>query len=467
MSMIDIAYSGVQAAQYGMNVTSMNISNLLTPGYSRQGLMQSSVGPMGNVGLSPGNGVQVDSIRRISDQYLTNQVWSTNTKTNYFASNQQYLGALEQVIGTDSTSLGKGLDDFFASLSEMTTQPESSALRQQMLNQANSLATRFNNMNDFINSQKTSVSTQRNATVDSINSLSTGIADYNKKITEMESTGGNTSALRDQRDELVKQLSGLTDVKVTEDGAGNYTVALKGGQPLVSGKTAGQLSAGQDANGKPTMSLKFSTSEFNIDPSMGGQLGSLYDYETGTLKDMQDSVQGMAEAVANLFNDQLAKGFDINGNPGKPLFVFDPSDTSGMLKVTDLKPDEIALSGSAGDDVDGDGQPDGEPGNGDNLQALLDLKNAKVDISGMGNMSLNEGAAAVISTIGIASRQNQTELDAALAVSQQAQTQRDNLSAVNQDEEAINLQIYMQAYQSNMKVISTGNQIFNDLLNLF
>ncbi|MCT4701555.1 flagellar hook-associated protein FlgK [Enterobacteriaceae bacterium H20N1] len=456
MSMIDIAYSGIQAAQFGMNVTSMNVANRLTSGYTRQGIMQSAIGPMGQVGMSAGNGVQVDSIRRISDQYLTNQVWQTNTKTNYYASNQQFIGALEKVIGTDSTSLGKGLDDFFASLSEMTTQPESSALRQQMLNQANSLATRFNNMNDFINSQKTSISTQRGATVDSINSLSEGIASYNKKITEQESTGGNTSALRDQRDELVKQLSGLADVKVTEDSAGNYTVALKGGQPLVSGKTAGTLSAGQDANGNPTMSLKFSTSEFSLNPSMGGQLGSLYDYETGTLKEMQSSVQGMAETVANLFNDQLAQGFDMNGNPGKPLFVFDPSDTSGMLKVTDLTPDEIALSGKAD-----------EQGNGDNLQALIDLKNTKVDIDGLGNMSLNEGAAAIISTIGIASRQNQTELDAAQAVSEQAQTQRDNLSAVNQDEEAINLQIYMQAYQSNMKVIATGNQIFSDLLNMF
>lgn len=47
MSMINIAFSGLQAAQVGMNVTSMNIANLLTPGYSRQGIIQSSIGPMG------------------------------------------------------------------------------------------------------------------------------------------------------------------------------------------------------------------------------------------------------------------------------------------------------------------------------------------------------------------------------------------------------------------------------------
>ncbi|EPF19239.1 Flagellar hook-associated protein 1 [Cedecea davisae] len=456
MSMINIAYSGIQAAQTGMSITSMNIANLLTPGYSRQGLLQSAIGPMGQVGLSAGNGVQVDSIRRISNQYLVNQVWQTNTKANYYTAGQQYIGALEEVIGTDSTSLGNGLDEFFGALSALTTQPESPALRQQLLNQAGSLAQRFNSMNDFITSQKNSISTQRNAAVDSINSLSSGIASYNQKIIELESTGGNTSVLRDQRDELVKKLSEQVDVKITEDSSGSYTVALKGGQPLVSGRTAGELKADVDANGNSTLSLKFSTSEFNLNPSAGGQLGALYDYETTTLKDMQSAVQGMAEAVADLFNNQLSQGFDLNGNPGKPLFVFDPSSSSGMLQVTDLKPDEIALSGAAG-----------EPGNGDNLQLLIDLKNSKTDIGGLGNMSLNEGAAAIISRIGIASRQNKTEQEAAVAVANQAQTQRDNLSAVNEDEEAINLQIYMQSYQANLKVIATGDQIFSDLLNLF
>lgn len=455
MSMINIAFSGLQAAQLGMNVTSMNTANYLTSGYSRQGIIQSAVGPMGEAGISPGSGVQVDSIRRISSQYLVNQVWQTNSKSNYYSMGNQYISSLEKVIGTDSTNLGTGLDDFVSAMSALTQQPESPALRQQLLNQANTLATRFNSMNDFISSQKESITTQRGAMVDQINTLSGGIADYNKKIVEMEATGGNASVLRDQRDELVKQLSSMADVKVSDDSSG-YTVSLSNGQPLVSGKTAGQLSAGTDGNGNSTLTLKFSTSEFSLNPSAGGQLGALYDYETGTLKQMSDSVQGMAEAVANLFNDQLAKGYDLNGNAGKPLFNFDLSNPAGMLQVNDLTPEELALSGDPN-----------EPGNGDNLKELIELKNQKTNIPGLGNMSLNEGAAAIISTIGIASKQSKTEMDAAVAVSEQAQNQRDNLSAVNQDEEAINLQVYMQAYTSNMKVIAAGNQIFNDLLSIF
>ncbi|MEH0888066.1 flagellar hook-associated protein FlgK [Enterobacter sp. UNJFSC 003] len=456
MNMINIAWSGLQAAQFGMSVTSMNISNVLTPGYSRQGIIQSSVVTMGQGGMSAGAGVQVDSIRRVSDQYLTNQVWQSNSKANYYGINNQYLGSLEKVIGTDSTSLGTGLDDFFSALSAMTEKPESEANRQQLLNQADSLATRFNNMNDFITSQKSAITSQRDTMVGQINSLTTGIADYNKKIMEMDSTGGNSNVLRDQRDELVKQLSTYADVKVTEDSSGSFSVSMKNGQPLVSGKVAGELSSSLDSSGNPVLSLSFSNTTFSLNPSTGGQLGALYDYETGDLAQMQASVQGMAEAVATLFNDQLAQGFDKNGNPGKPLFTFDLTNPTGILQVNDLKPDELALSGS----------PD-EQGNGDNLKLLIELKNKKVDIGGMGNMSLNEGAAAIISNVGIASKKSQSELEAAQGVYDQAQLQRNNLSAVNQDEEAINLQVYMQAYQSNVKVIATGNQIFNDLLGLF
>ncbi|MBW1252891.1 flagellar hook-associated protein FlgK [Pantoea allii] len=456
MNMINIAWSGLQAAQLGMSVTSMNISNMLTSGYSRQGIIQSSVVTMGQGGLSGGAGVKVESIRRISDQYLTNQVWQSNSQANYYSLSNQYLSSLEKVIGTDSTSLGTGLDDFFSALNALTTQPESEANRQQLLNQADSLATRFNNMNDFINSQRSAIASQRNTLVEQMNTLTSGIADYNQKIIQMESTGGNSNVLRDQRDELVKQLSTYSDINVTEDSTGSYTVAMKNGQPLVSGNVAGQLNITTDSNGNQLLGLRFAESEFSLTPSTGGQLGALYDYETGDLADMQSSIQGMAEALTNVFNEQLAQGFDKNGEPGKPLFIFDLKNPDGILKVNDLKPDELALSAN----------PD-EQGNGDNLQKLIDLKNQKVNIGGMGNMSLNEGAAAIISNIGIASKKSQSELEAAQSVYEQSQLQRNNLSSVNQDEEAINLQVYMQAYQANIKVISTGNQIFGDLLGLF
>lgn len=455
MNIINIAFTGAQAARQGMSTTSMNVANYLTPGYSRQGIIQSAIGTNGD-SFSAGNGVRVDSIRRISDQYLVNQVWHSNTRAEYYSAGQKYLGALESVIGTDSTSLGGGLDKFFAALNALTTQPDSPALRQQLLNEGQSMATRFNNVDSFISSQKVSINTQREALVSNVNVISSNIASYNQQIADQEATGGNASVLRDQRDELVKQLSSMVSVKVSEDASGRYNVSLSDGQPLVNGRHFGQLKSSMNQQGEQDISLEFHNTTFGVSSAIGGQMGALNDYEQGTLKTMQSTVRDMAEQFAKEFNDQLAKGFDLNGQPGKLLFVFDLTSGKGMLQVTDLKPDELALSDKAD-----------ESGNGTNLKALIELKNKDLAIGNMGNMSVNEAAAAIISSVGIASRQNKTELDAAEAVRYEAQTQRDNLSAVNQDEEAMNLQVYMQAYQSNLKVIATGNQIFSDLLTLF
>ncbi|MBV6820085.1 flagellar hook-associated protein FlgK [Rahnella sp. PD12R] len=456
MNMINIGFSGSQAAQAQLNATAMNTANAFTPGYSRQRVELSAIGPMGNAGMTPGNGVETTAIRRVNDQFVTGQVWRATSSSGYYGMSQQYLSGLETLLGTSSTSLGNGLDTFFAALSEGTTQPDSSALRQQMITEANSLATRFNNTNDFMNKQRSDLHNQQKTTLDSINTLSGNIADYNQKIMELESTGGSTSVLRDQRDELVRELSGLADVRVTESGDGSYSVTLSSGQPLVSGRSSGSLAMSVDDEGNPQLALSFAGTTFPASMSCGGQLGALYDYETGTLAEMQASVNGMAQALANAFNDQLAAGFDLDGNPGKPLFSFDPSNPAGILQVNDLDWRELALSGA-----------DDEPGNGDNLKALIDIKNQKVTIPGMGEMSLSEGAASIISKIGITSRQNQTEMTAANTLLNQTQNQWASISGVSQEEEAMNLMQYTQAYNANLKVISTGNQIFTDLLALF
>ena len=453
MKLINIAYTGAQAAQSQLNTTAMNTANAYTPGYSRQRV---EVSALGGYGMSAGSGVEVTGIRRISDQYLVTQLWRANSENGYYSMGQQYVGALEQIIGSESTGLGYGLDKFFASLNSATTTPENRALREQVINEANAMATRFNSINNFINTQKDSINSQRNATLDSINSMSSNISEFNRQISELEAKGHNASTLRDERDQMVNELSTMVDVRVNETSDGSYTVALPDGQPLVSGRNASTLKMGVDGNGQPALQLTFSGTTFGVNMSTGGQLGALHDYEVGTLGEMQATVTSMAKTIADTFNDQLAQGYDLNGNPGKPLFVFDPNNPKGMLQITDISSDELAFSDVAG-----------ENGNGKNLQALIGIKNQTMNIDGLGNMSLNEASAAIVSKVGIASRQNQVELRAASAVLFEAQSQRDGLSAVNLDEEAVNLLTYTKAYQSNLKVMATGDQIFSDLLALF
>jgi flagellar hook-associated protein 1 FlgK len=449
-----IGYSGVRASQIALSATGQNIANVNTPGFSRLAPELHSLG--GQTASSIGGGVQVSSIRRLSNDFQNQQLWRASTEKNYYGTSQQYLTALEGLLDSEGSSVSVGLDNFYAALSEASSTPESIALRQQILSEAKQLAQRFNGLNANIDTQLGALEGQRVAMVSEINGLSSNIAELNAQILEMESSGRDTATLRDYRENLIKDLSQYAGIRVQEAADGSLGVSLVNGQPLVAGTTAGQLQVSENLAGEQELTLVFAKTSFPlIQDGLGGSLGALYDMEYGALRPAQDDLHAMAGALAQAVNDTLAGGFDLNGNPGQPLFVYNPASTSGMLAVGTLSTQELALSSVAG-----------EVGNNQTLLALLGTKTTSVTVGGDA-VPLNDAYAGLVGRIASASRQNQADHAAATTVAEQAQAQRDSVSAVNLDEEAVNLMAYEQAYQANMKVISTSNELFNAVLAMF
>lgn len=449
-----IGYSGVRASQIALSATGQNIANVNTPGFSRLAPDLHSLG--GQTSVSIGGGVQVSSIRRLSNDFQNQQLWRASTDKNYFNTNQQYLTALEGLIDSEGSSVSVGLDNFFAALSEASSTPESIALRQQIIGEAKQLAQRFNGLNSNIGTQLNALQGQRVAMTSEINGLSGNIAELNAQIREMESSGRDTATLRDYRENLVKDLSQYAGIRVQEAPDGTLSVSLANGQPLVAGATAGQLKVNENLAGEQEMTLVFAKTTFPLtQQGLGGSLGSLYDMEYGALRPAQQDLHDMAKALSERVNDTLSGGTDLNGNPGQALFVHNPGSTSGMLEVKALAAAELAFSSVAG-----------EVGNNKTLLQLLDLKSQGINVAG-NTVPLNDAYAGLVGRVASASRQNQADLSAATTVAEQAQAQRDSVSAVNLDEEAVNLMAYEQAYQANMKVISTSNDLFNAVLAMF
>ena len=449
-----IGYSGVRASQIALSATGQNIANVNTPGFSRLRPDLQSLG--GQTAVSIGGGVQVGSIRRLSNDFQNQQLWRAGTDQNYFNTSQQYLTALEGLIDSEGSSVSVGLDNFFAALSEASSTPESIALRQQIIGESKQLAQRFNGLNSNIGTQLNALQGQRVAMTSEINGLSGNIAELNAQIREMESSGRDTATLRDYRENLIKDLSQYAGIRVQEASDGTLNVSLANGQPLVAGATAGQLKINANLAGEQEMTLVFAKTTFPLNQQgIGGSLGGLYDMEYGALRPAQQDLHDMASAVASMINDALAGGFDLNGNPGQPLFSYNAGSTSGMLAVNALGASELAFSDTAG-----------EVGNNKTLLAMLELKSAGVTVAGE-SVPLNDAYAGLVGRVASASRQNQADLRATTTVAEQAQAQRDSVSAVNLDEEAVNLMAYEQAYQANMKVISTSNDLFNAVLAMF
>ncbi len=110
---------------------------------------------------------------------------------------------------------------------------------------------------------------------------------------------------------------------------------------------------------------------------------------------------------------------------------------------------------------------DGTPGDSTNLQALIDIKSQPVTLTSVGTVLLSDADTQLVGKLGIDSQQNQAQLTTATTVRQQAEDDWKSTSAVNQDEEAINLVEYQKMYQANMKVISVANTLFDATLAMF
>lgn len=453
MSIINNALTGALAAQVALNTTSQNVANVKTPGYTRQGVLLSAL-PPGAGPRSAGTGVEVSSLLRFSDGYKSQQMWRAASDLGQRSLPQPYLTQLEQVMGNDASSISSGMDDFFKALNAVSVDPTSTPLRQQVLTTANSMAQRINSINNVMSNQRLSIQQQRTATIPQINVLTQNIATLNQKIASAQSNGTNTSALMDTRDQAIDSLASLVGLEVIDQPNGTRNVSLSSGQPLVVGGTASTMSVTGLASGAQSLQLSFANQTFSLDGmNLGGQLGGLSDFENNVLLPLQQSVSDIASQLATNVNAQLALGYGMGGAAGGALFVYDPTSSSGMLKL-----DSTATAANLGFSADG------TPGNSGNLQKIIDLKNQPITVTSIGSVIMGDADTQIVGKLGVDSQQNQSLLATATTVRNQSVDDWSSTSGVNSDEEAINLVEYQKMYQANMKVISVANSLFDATL---
>lgn len=455
MTIINNALSGALAAQLALSASSHNIANLQTKGYTRQSALLMAVGPDAS-GRSAGNGVQVTSLLRFSDNYKTQAMWRANSEQGMYSQSQPYLTQLESVMSDASASLSAGIDDFFKAINAVAGDPGSTPLRQQVLTAAGLMGERFNGLNKVFNTQLTSVRQQRSALVDSANVDIATIARLNKQIIETQASGVSASSLIDARDQAIDDLSSKMALEVSDNGDGSRDVSLKSGQALVIGSMSGTLKAAPTADSPQGFSITFASSTFALDASkMGGQLGGLTQFEINTLLPLQEDVDSLAEQIATLVNEQLARGYTSPADEpnGTPLFVYTPGGGANMLKTVEgFKAQDLAFSS------------DGEPGDTGNLQKLAALKSESITLPGIGKVLLSDADTQMLGKLAVDSKINKAALKTAETVRVQSINDWQSTSGVNEDEEAVKLVEFQRMYQANMQVISIANSLFDATL---
>ncbi|BEE11932.1 flagellar hook-associated protein 1 [Aeromonas veronii] len=445
MSLLNIGASGLNAAQIALNLTAQNIANVNTIGYSRQEAMMGSLSGFGR--LDNGAGVEVTGVRRVTDDYLVAQHWRSRSATGSSYSFHQYINTTEQLLGSESMNIAKGLDSFFASLSAALDSPETPAQRSQIVSSAGALANRFTQLDESLVTQEKQIDDQLSSTVSQVNSYLSQLAELNVQIGDQAAKGVNTSALEDSREQVVRELSTYMEVRVNRQSDGAFAISLPQGQPLVLGGSSSTLALAGDK-----LSLAFGGQTFEVPKLHGGSLAGVMDYRTTVLRPTREALNQIASKLADEFNAKQSGGVDLNGNgeAGKPaskkMFTYDKLNPAGTLRVAD---------GFTGDDL-AFAKAGGGKGDNRNLQDLLTIKNGQYD-----------AYSALLGKMAVQSGQAKASMQADANMEKQMAAKLSSVSGVNTDEEGVKVMAYTKAYHANAKVISTSEQLFNSILNMF
>ena len=252
-SIFNTAKNGLFTQQTAINVTSHNIANANTDGYSRQRADMVTTTPYTLPSMDSasgagqlGTGVTIDSIERIRDSFLDYQIRVENGASGQYKARDKYLSQVENVLGTDTGSTGSGISSliqkFFSSWQSLSTSSQNvSTVKEQAYQLTNELNHTYSQISDI----KTNTNTEIKNVVVNVNTILGKISNLNQQIKDTKTSGQNPNDLLDSRDLLLDQLSSEFGINITDkdyDGIDVTTSnsasveAHNGSAPLLNGK---------------------------------------------------------------------------------------------------------------------------------------------------------------------------------------------------------------------------------------
>lgn len=450
----EIGRRALTANQLGIDITGQNIANVNTSGYSRRTLQLAETAPTSFSPFAVGSGVSIQGIRAFRDSFIESRIQHEIGIAGYLSARRDALYPVQTALqGADGSGIQNGLSDFFGSFRDLEANPDSVALRSIVAGRATNLANAFNSTAARLNTIRTGTDGQLRATVEEVNRLSDRIATLNVEIRKTENAGGQADALRDSRNELVNQISELTGARTTENDDFTITVTIGEGQPLVSGDKVNYLTV---ESTPPVGLAKIKIN--NVDAVFNDGVIKGYKTAISDITTQLAALDGLAAQVAERVNALHTTGTDLNGNPGLNFF-----DTSVPVTATNLKVNAAIVADSRLVVASPLPQP-GQSGTvaGEIANLLTDTNT----VVGTRTGSFSTIFGSLVSEAGEHVRHAADGLQTQAAIIAQASAQREAISGVSLDEEAINLLQYQRAFEAAARFIRVADEMTQTILSL-
>ena len=317
--------SGLLAAQRALATTAHNINNVNTEGYSRQRVEFATRTPDATGYGFVGNGVQINSIERSFDAFVTSQLRSSTSSSEQASEFNKLASRVNNLLVDADAGLMPSLQAFFNSVQLVSESPGDNVARQTLVSDSETLVARFQSFSQGLADTRASLNQTIQTEVTAINGLTTAIGNVNREISSAISNGsGNTpNDLLDKRDQLVLELSKHVSVTTVEDGSGALNVFIGTGQAVVVGFESRDLLTMNNAYDPEQLEVGFAAGSGAVELSAqlrGGSLGGLLNFRTQLLDSAEDGLGHIAMGLAETFNQQHQLGIDLNGALGGDFF---------------------------------------------------------------------------------------------------------------------------------------------------
>ena len=349
--MAGIAGNAVSAYQQALTTVSNNIANVATDGYSRQdvSLVSLPVTPVGSVFM--GSGVAVDRIMRQYNAFIESNL---RNSTSDLASQEpmvNYTNRVVDILGGQTMGLNSALDQFFSSARQLSTDASSTVLRSSFVRDSQGMADRFGQLSSQLDLVQGETRNLLDSAVGQINTLTKQLALVNGQLTKQRTESAQPPDLLDQRDLLLKQLSGFAHVNAAFSVNGTATVSLGATitqDVVVNGNNSLRIGTNFDAAAPEKVALVLDPygKPSSLTGITSGSLAGLMSFREQVLGSTRGALDFLAQIFVKESNTIQQQGIDAYGQVGQALFKLDPAaaNSAGAVRVAFEDPLRVAAA---------------------------------------------------------------------------------------------------------------------------
>ncbi len=474
-SSLEIGKRALIAQKFGLDVTSNNIANVNTPGYSRRSALVSETSPQKTSSGYVGTGAIVDNIRTFREEYFDKEIRKNLALQSGYSTDQTILDKIESLLAEPTEEgIGEVFQEFLNSFEDLANDPQDEGLREVTVETAKTLVDRLHTTADSLDESRKDIYQDLGLNVDKVNSLLEQAAELNKNVANSNAqTGTSAQTYIDSRENILEELAQLTGLTVTQENDGQVNAYINGTNVL-TGESYSKIQLKETVNaasGERTATLVKieldGSNSLNLTPSSSEMASQLKGYNS--LLDPQDSsseysvyskLNEFTDAIVKNVNSITIAGYGLNDtgttSPGRTFF--EPA--TGSATATNISINSEILESGRNLPISS------VAGQSGNNEIALQIARLSTNSNFINKQNPTEYYSNFLGKIGTLVSEAESGKKTIDVIAEQLESQRQSVIGVDTDEEAVNLIKFQKAFEAASRVVNMTNEILATIINL-